>query len=396
MSESVDKNGAAKGKEVVRGLEGVVAAETDISYVDGANGDLYYKGYNIHDLADTCTYLEVAYMLLNGELPTRDQLQSFRQQTVNEMRLPSQIIKMMEIMPPSSHPMDVLRTTVSALSYFDPECSDNSLGANKRKAIRLLAQIPTIVAHLYRIRRGLSLVSPDPQINMAANLLYMFHGKMPSLDHVRAMDQLLLLHADHGMNASTFAARVTASTHADMHAAITSAIGTLKGPLHGGANERVMKMLKEINNVDEVDEYIESMLAQGLRVMGFGHRVYKKEDPRARHLRKSSEMLCGESSADKNFFEISHRIENIVMEKKGIYPNVDFYSATVQHALGIPEAFYTTIFAASRISGWAAHVLEQFANNRLIRPTSKYTGQFNRSFIPIGLRVAAAEAAEEV
>jgi citrate synthase len=246
----------------------------------------------------------------------------------------------------------------------------------------LIAQIPTIVAHLYRIRHTKNLLSPDPHSSMAANILYMFHGRIPSDAHVRAMDQLLLLHADHGLNASTFAARVTASTKANMHAAVTSAIGTLNGPLHGGANERVMKMLKQINNVDEVEEYINSMLAQGQRVMGFGHRIYKKEDPRARHLRKSSEELYN-CSADKKFFEIAHRIENIVMEKKGIYPNVDFYSATVQHALGIPEEFYTTIFAASRISGWVAHILDQYQNNRLIRPTSKYIGTFNRKFIPL-------------
>jgi citrate synthase len=207
---------------------------------------------------------------------------------------------------------------------------------------------------------------------------------------VRAIDQLLLLQADHGLNASTFAARVTASTHADMHAAVTSAIGTLKGPLHGGANERVMTMLREINNVNEVEEYIDSMLAQGQRVMGFGHRIYKKEDPRARHLRKSSEELCS-TSEDKNFFEIAHRIENIVVQKKGIYPNVDFYSATVQHALGIPEEFYTTIFASSRIAGWTAHILDQYQNNRLIRPTSKYVGTFNRRFIPIEARTAPEE-----
>ncbi len=382
MSENETRD---NGTQVVRGLEGVVAAETDISYVDGANSDLYYKGYNIHDIADTCTYLEVAYLLLNGELPTRKQIEEFRLQTVLEMRLPAQVVKMMEIMPPSSHPMDVLRTIVSALSYFDPDSTNNSQEANRRKAIRLIAQIPAIVAYLYRIRRNESILSPDPQINMAANILYMFHGRMPSDEHVRAMDQLLLLHADHGMNASTFSARVTASTHADMHAAVTSAIGTLKGPLHGGANERVMKMLKEINNVEEVDEYIESMLAQGLRVMGFGHRVYKGEDPRAPHLRKSSEEL-GVSAVDRKFFQISHRIENIVLKKKGIYPNVDFYSATVQHALGIPEEFYTTIFAASRISGWTAHILEQYANNRLIRPTSKYMGTFNKKFVPMDER----------
>lgn len=376
-----EKNGTHNEPQVIRGLEGVVAAETDISFVDGANGDLYYKGYNIHDIANTCTYMEVAYLLLNGDLPTEEQLGNFRVQTVSEMRLPTQIIKMMEIIPPSSHPMDVLRTVVSALSYFDHDGSNNSLEANRNKSIRLIAQIPTIVAHLYRIRRRESILSPDPKINLAANILYMFHGIIPSETHIRAMDQLLLLHADHGMNASTFAARVTASTHAGMHAAITSAIGALSGPLHGGANERVMKMLKEIDNVDEVEAYIESMLAQGLRVMGFGHRVYKKEDPRARHLRESSEELCN-SSKDKNFYEISHRIENIVMQKKGIYPNVDFYSATVQHALGIPEEFYTTIFAASRISGWVTHVLEQYSNNRLIRPTSNYIGAFNRVFKP--------------
>jgi citrate synthase len=368
--------------QFVRGLQDVVAAETDISYVDGVNGDLYYKGYNIHDIADTATYMEVSYLLLYGNLPTKSQLDEFRLQTVTEMRIPAQLVKMIEFMPPSSHPMAVLRTAVSALAYFDPDSIDNSEAANKRKAVRLIAQIPTIVAYLYRIRNNMNLLSPDPQINMAANILYMLHGKIPSESHMRAMDQLLLLHADHGMNASTFAARVTASTHADMHAAITSAIGTLHGPLHGGANERVMKMLKEINNVEEVDEYINSMLAQGQRVMGFGHRVYKKEDPRAKHLRKSSEELTS-SPHDRNFFKIAHRIEDIVMEKKGIYPNVDFYSATVQHALGIPEEFYTTIFAASRISGWAAHVLDQYRNNRLIRPTSKYIGTFNRKFVPI-------------
>ena len=380
-----EMNTKAQEPEVIRGLQDVVAAETDISYVDGANGDLYYKGYNIHDIADTATYMEVAYLLLNSDLPTVSQMDQFRLQTVSEMRLPTQLIQMMEIIPPSSHPMDVLRTTVSALSCFDPDAVDNSEGANRRKAIRLIAQIPTIVAHLYRIRHNKNLLSPDPHISMAANILYMFHGRIPCDAHIRAMDQLLLLHADHGLNASTFAARVTASTHADMHAAITSAIGTLNGPLHGGANERVMKMLKEINNVDEVEEYIHSMLAQGQRVMGFGHRVYKKEDPRAKHLRKSSEELCN-LSGDKKFFTIAHRIENIVLEKKGIYPNVDFYSATVQHALGIPEEFYTTIFASSRISGWVAHVLEQYHNNRLIRPTSKYIGTFNRKFIPIGER----------
>jgi len=220
---------------------------------------------------------------------------------------------------------------------------------------------------------------------MASNVLYMFHGKQPSPLHALAMDLVMLLHADHGLNASTFAARVTASTHADMHAAITSAIGTLKGPLHGGANERVMKMLRNITDVSEVEEYIDTMLAHGQRVMGFGHRVYKKEDPRTKHLRTMSQRLCAEKNQN-NLYEISHRIEDHVFKAKGIFPNVDFYSGTVQHALGIPEEFYTTIFAASRMSGWVAHILEQFANNRLIRPTSKYIGQFNRKFSPMSER----------
>lgn len=378
-----ENNVDTQEKQVIRGLEGVVAAETDISFVDGINANLYYKGYNIHEIAGhTTSYVEVVHLLLNGDLPTKEQLDGMRRSLVTEMRIPTQIIKMMEIMPPSSHPMDVLRTAVSALSYFDPDSTDNCPEASRRKGIRLIAQIPTLVASLYRIRNNMSILSPDPQLNMAENILYMFHGSKPDPQFARAMDIILLLHADHGLNASTFAARVTASTHADIHAAVTSALATLKGPLHGGANERVMKMLMKIKYVSEVEEYIESMLAQGQRVMGFGHRVYKKEDPRARHLRTMSEELCKLEQNEK-FYDIAQKIESTVLSKKGIYPNVDFYSAVVQHALGIPPEFYTTIFAASRISGWVAHILEQYANNRLIRPTSKYTGEYDRKFLPI-------------
>ncbi|MBT4485652.1 MAG: citrate synthase [Candidatus Latescibacteria bacterium] len=373
---------------VFRGLDGVVAAETDISFVDGIQGDLYYKGYNIHDIADnTISYVEVVYLLLNGELPTIRQLRDFRRKAVSDMRVPTQVIKMMEIMPPSSHPMDVLRTAVSALSHFDSDAKDDSPKASRRKGIRLIAQIPTLVASLYRIRNNKNIVSPDPQMNMAENILYMFHGSIPEKNHSGAMDLLLLLHADHGLNASTFAARVAASTHADMHAAVTSALSTLKGPLHGGANERVMKMLRKINNVNEVEAYINSMLAQGQRVMGFGHRVYNKEDPRARHLRSMSKELCSPDE-NKKLHRISQKIEDIVMKAKGIYPNVDFYSATVQHAIGIPPEFYTALFASSRISGWVTHILDQYANNRLIRPTSKYIGKYNREFIPISERTS--------
>ena len=372
--------------KVVRGLEGVVAAETDISFVDGVNGELYYRGYSIHEIAEhTQHYAEVVYLLLYGNLPGKDQLKTFRRRIVSEMRVPTQVIKMIEILPFSSSPMEVLRTAVSALACFDPDADDNTIECSEHKGLRLIAQIPTIVANLYRIRNNKSILSPDPSNSLTENILYMFHGKRPDPRQVRAMDVLLLLHADHGLNASTFAARVTASTQSDIHSAVTSAIGTLKGPLHGGANERVMKMLREITDIKEVDAYIESMLAQNQRVMGFGHRVYKKEDPRTRHLRRWSEELCA-LQGNQKLYDISHRIESIVMERKGIYPNVDFYSATVQHALGIPEDFFTAIFAVSRISGWVAHVLEQYRNNRLIRPTSKYIGQYNRQFIPIDER----------
>ncbi|MFC1692983.1 citrate/2-methylcitrate synthase, partial [Candidatus Latescibacterota bacterium] len=346
----------------------------------------YYKGYNIHDIASNNTsYLEVVYLLLHGDFPTLRQLKSFRRKIVLEMRIPTQVVRMMEIMPPSSHPMDVLRIAVAALAQFDPDAGDNSYEANIHKGRRLIAQIPALVATLYRLRNNKRILSPDPQQNLSSNMLYMFHGKLPDEKSSEAMDLVLLLHADHGLNASTFAARVTASTHADMHAAVTSALATLKGPLHGGANERVMKMLREINNIDEVEEYINSLLAHGQRVMGFGHRIFKKEDPRARHLRQASEELCS-LRGNKKLFDISHKIENIVLKAKGIYPNVDFYSASVQRAMGIPDDFYTAIFASARISGWVAHILEQYGDNRLIRPTSKYTGEYNREFIPIEKR----------
>jgi len=298
------------------------------------------------------------------------------------MRLPSQVIKMIELAPPNSHPMAVLRSTVSELGMFDPDVENNTPAANERKAVRLTAQIPTVIADLHRIRTHQPVLSPDPHMGFAPNFLYMLRGTVPDQEETEAIDLCMMLHADHGLNASTFSARVTASTQADMHAAITSAIGTLKGPLHGGANQRVMEMLNRIDDVEEVEAYIQGMLNEKKRIMGFGHRVYKTEDPRAKHLRKVSESLCHRSNQG-HLYQISHRIEQVVHQAKGIYPNVDFYSATVQHALGIPKEYFTTVFAASRISGWIAHVLEQYADNRLIRPTSKYTGQYGREFVPL-------------
>jgi len=369
-------------RPVVRGLEGVVAAETRISYVDGVNGELYYQGYNISELAGLVGYAEAVYLLWHGELPTQSELKAFRARLVSDMRLPSQVIETIKLIPPNSHPMSVLRTAVSSLGMFDPDSEDNSREANQRKATRLVAQIPTIVADLHRVRLGKPVLSPDPHFGIAANFLYMLRGKAPDEEERKAMDLCMMLHADHGLNASTFAARVTASTHSDMHSALCSALATLKGPLHGGANQRVMEMLFQINHVGVVQSYIEGMLADKQRIMGFGHRVYKTEDPRARHLRDEAERLLARTG-QAHLHDISTRIERVVREAKGIYPNVDFYSATVQHALGIPKEYFTAVFASSRAAGWIAHILEQYDDNRLIRPTSKYTGKYGREFVPL-------------
>ena len=372
-------------KVPVRGLENVAAGQTKISYVDGVNGILIYNGYDVHDLAEKSTFDEVVYLSWYGKLPNQVELDNFRSRLVAEMRLPSQVIDMINLAPRGAHPMDVLRTAVSALSMFDPDAGDLSLEAKERKMIRLLAQVMTIIADMHRVRNNESVLSPDPQLDIADNFLYMFRGIQPSKEEAEAFDHLLLLHLDHGFNASTFAARVTASTLADMHAALTSALGTLKGSLHGGANERVLQMLHEIDDVEMVESYIDGMLDDGQRIMGFGHRVYKVEDPRARLLREWSERLCHRADMSE-LYDISHRIEKVVMERKGIYPNVDFYSATVQHALGIPGHYFTAIFAAARTAGWLAHVMEQHADNRLIRPTSNYIGGWNREVLPIDER----------
>ena len=372
-------------REVIRGLEGVCAAETAISYVDGVQGNLYYHGYNIHELAERVSYDETVYLMWHGKLPNRSELSEFRSRIIAEMRLPSQAVSLIQLTPAGSHPMSVLRTVVSMLGMNDPDAGDNSDAANGRKAMRLVAQVPTIIADLRRVRRNKPVLSPDPTRSVAANFLYMMRGEPCDPEEEAAMDLLLMLHVDHGLNASTFATRVTASTHADMHAAITSAISTLQGPLHGGANQRVMEMLDQIDNVEAVHEYISGMLSEGKRIMGFGHRVYKTEDPRARHLRVWSEKLCHRAN-QAHLYQISHRVEQVVREAKGIYPNVDFYSATVQHALGIPREYFTAVFAASRVCGWLAHVREQYADNRLIRPTSKYVGGFDKKFVPIDQR----------
>ena len=369
---------------VVRGLKDVVATETRISFVD-PNGSLYYSGYNIDDLAKhNASYEEVIYLLWNDRLPNKKELEEVRTTLVSEMELPEEVIRRLRSASHESHPMDVLRTAVSHVGEYDPEVNDMSDSANRRKAFWLVAKIPTIVAYLYRIRRKDPIISPAKKLGFAANLLYMFRGTYPDEVDTRAIDRYMMLHADHGLNASTFSARVTASTQSDMYSAVTSAIGTLKGPLHGGASERVMVMLEQVN-LREVEAYIKGMLDDKKKIMGFGHRIYRAEDPRSRHLREMSALLCSRINQEE-LHEKSSEIERVVQREKGIYPNVDFYAATVMHALGVPKEFFTALFACSRISGWSAHVMEQHQENVLIRPTSKYTGLYGREYVPVGER----------
>jgi citrate synthase len=370
----------------VRGLEGVIAAETRIGYVDGANGKLYYAGYDINDLAKNPSFEECVFVLWNDRLPTKRELEDFRAELIPEMNLPRPLVQWFKRVPRGVHPMVMLRSAVSDLALYDKETEDNSVEANRRKAARLVAKVPSIIAGFHRIYNGHELVPPDPKKSIAVNFLRMFTGEEPDKKSREAIELMFVLHADHGFNASTFAARVTASTLADIYAAVTAAIGALKGPLHGGANQRVMEMLEGIGSPDDVEDYINGLLARRERIMGFGHRVYKVEDPRARHLRKYSEDVCGGDVACSRYFAISRQIEKQVKKTKGIYPNVDFYSATVQHALGIPVDYYTTLFAASRTAGWTAHVMEQHADNRLMRPRSQFIGKIPRRYSPMEKR----------
>lgn len=357
-----------------KGLEGVVATTSSICYIDGEQGVLAYRGYDIHDLADHSTFEEVCYLLWYGRMPKADELKSLKQRLAEERKLDASILYRLELLPKHVLPMDVLRTLVSMLSYYDPEFDRNDRDANFNKAIRLTAQIAMLVAHYDRIRKGKPVVEPDRSLSHAANFLLMLNGTAPSRTAERALDIALVLHADHELNASTFAARVTAATLSDMHSAVTSAIGALKGPLHGGANEAVFKILQEIDasGADPV-EYVKGLLAQKKKIPGFGHRVYHTEDPRATHLRTMSRDL-GRASGDPRWYESSHKIEEFVRADKKLNANVDFYSASTYHTLGIDVDLFTPIFAVSRVSGWTAHVIEQLGDNRLIRPRAEYMG----------------------
>jgi citrate synthase len=367
-----------------KGLEGIVAANSGICWIDGDAGILSYRGIDIHELAEHSTFEECTYLLWNGSLPNELTLREFSAQLALARSLDPRIIEMLKSFPATAAPMEVLRTAVSALSFYDADEKDNSHDANVRKAYNLTAQIAMLVAIYDRIRKGLEIVPPKLSLSHAGNFLWMLNGEMPSETATRTLDIALILHADHELNASTFAARVIAATLSDIHSAITGAIGALKGPLHGGANESVMRLLLLIDEqgADPV-EYVKGMLAARQKISGFGHRVYKTEDPRATHLRKMSEQL-GKDAGNPKWYDMSRAIEIYINQEKKLNANVDFYSASTYATLGIDIDLYTPIFAVSRIAGWAAHVIEQLDDNRLIRPRAEYIGPpYPTHWVPI-------------
>jgi citrate synthase len=370
------------------GLEDVVAASSAICYLDGDRGVLAYYGYDIHDLASGVSFEEVCYLLWHGRLPNRAELGDLQSQLAAARPLSEPILRLMKQLPVSDG-MDMLRTLTSALGQYDPEAADNSQAANYRKAVRLTAQLGSLVATYGRMQAGGGPIQPDPALGHAANFLYMLTGTRPSALSTHAFDVALVLHADHELNASTFAARVAAATLTDLYSAIVGAIGALKGPLHGGANADVMRLLIEIGPdapPERIEEAIRARLAKKIKIPGFGHRVYHTEDPRATHLRRMSKEL-GERAGNMRWFEMSQRIENLVKTEKKLNPNVDFYSASTYYTLGIPIDLFTPIFAVSRISGWTAHCLEQYANNRLIRPRTDYIGpEYPQTVLPLDQR----------
>ena len=371
-------------RQLRRGLKDVYFDTTEASFIDGEAGKLLYRGYNIHDLAEKSTFEEVIYLLLYGELPTKQQLADLDSTLRSSRSLPREVIQILRLVK-NSHPMDALRTGISALSAFDPEVTDNSAEAIIRKGLRLTAQAPTIVVAHHRIRQGLEPVEPDPGLNHAANFLYTLFGKRPDPEDGKLLDVDFILHAEHSANASAFAARVVASTLSDFHSAVVTGIGVLKGPWHGGAAEAVMKMAEEIGQPENADAYARKIMESGGRVMGFGHRVYKAEDPRARHLRDRSRKL-GERKGEPKWFQILTHLEQKVMEPyraKGIYVNVDFYAGSIYYMLEIPEDLFVPIFALGRIPGWTLQCLEQYSNNILIRPRLDYVGPMDREYVPL-------------
>lgn len=367
------------------GLRGVAVANSSISDVNGEKGELIYQGYNIHDLAEHSTFEEVIFLLWNKRLPTSPELAELEQSLRTFYELPQEIIALMKQFPRDADPIDVLRTAVSALEFYDPSARDLSRAASVKTAIKLTAQFATLVATSDRIRRGLDPVAPSGSLSISANFLYMLRGTRPSERDAHIFDVCLILHADHELNASTFTSRVVAGTLADMYACVTAAIGALSGPLHGGANTNVMKTLLEIGAVENAAAFIKQALAEKRKIMGFGHAVYKTEDPRATHLRQFSKET-GAAAGDSKWYEISRKVEEVMMSEKGLFPNVDFFSASTYYSMGIPLDLYTPIFAVSRISGWTAHILEQYAENKLIRPRAEYVGERDVPYVLIGER----------
>lgn len=369
------------------GLRGAVVGNTSLSSINGEEGKLIYRGLDIHDLARNSTYEEICYLLWFGALPSRRNLDELRAELAKRRALPPQLVTLLRDLPATAAPMDVLRTAVSSLGLFDPKVSDMSREASLEKAMTLTAIFPTILAAYHHLNRGDAFVQPRPDLDTAANFLYMFFGKEPERDAARVLDVALILHADHGMNASTFSAIVTAATLSDMYSAITSAIGTLKGPLHGGANEGVIKNLLEIGDIGKVDAWVTDHLAKHEKIMGFGHAVYKAYDPRASELKAIAKEV-GQRAGTTKWVDLTERMERAVWERKQLYPNVDLYSASVYYTLGFPTEYFTPIFAMSRVAGWCAHVLEQYADNKLIRPRANYVGPRDVTYVPLEKRTA--------
>ncbi|MQA96306.1 MAG: citrate synthase [Streptosporangiales bacterium] len=370
-----------------KGLADVVAASTALSDIDGKAGRLFYRGYDIHDLAGKISFEECSYLLQRGSLPDVDALAGYAAELAEGRELGTLVTDNIAEIAASQTPMEALRTLISLDSAGDPDKDSNAAEANLRKAARLTAREPILVARYHAARTGGEAPDPDPELGIAGNFLMQITGERPEPRAAEIFDECLVLHADHTMNASTFAARVCAATLSDMHSAIVGALGTLKGPLHGGANEQVMRILEGIEP-SEVEENVRRRLADGEKIMGFGHRVYKTEDPRATHLRRMSEELA-ETSGDDTYYAMSRRMEQVVFDEKGLNPNVDFYAASVYHYLGIPTDLFTPVFSVSRMAGWTAHVIEQHADNRLIRPDSEYVGARDRKWVPIERRVSA-------
>jgi len=380
---------ATPSTEIRRGLEGVVVDETSISEVDGHRCQLIYRGYSIDELVGLATYEEVSYLLLFGALPTRTQLTDWTTQLAAARALEPALLSSLQALPRQAEPMALLRTAISLLSHDDPEAGDESIPAIRRKAVRTIAKTPTLVAAIGRLRAGKPLLNPKAGLGHAANFLSLLLGAEPTRQQVEALDAYFVLLADHGFNASTFTARTVISTQSDYYSAITAAIGSLKGPLHGAANRKAMEMLTEIGTTEQIEPYVQRTLSDHKRFMGFGHRVYKGEDPRAKHLKGFAKQL-GEAAGEPKWFNISERLQEAVWHAKQLYINVDFYSASLLHYLGIPTELFTTMFACARMAGWSAHVIEQASDNRLIRPLAQYTGPRDLKFVPLDQRSAPA------